>query len=104
MNTANQMMAVGCIMILFALTVGIVSVLHQHHHEAIKIELAIQQDIIEFLQVTHAMDTLYEAIHYAVCTMKQIHWSSDHLLKMINETALHAVRGVNSTNCPMHHI
>ena len=95
-------MAVGCIMILFALTVGILSVLHQHRHEAIEIETAVQQDMVEIIQVTHAMDALHQAIHYAVCTMKRIHWSTDHLMKMINESVDHALYGENCTTiCPM---
>ena len=102
MQTANQNMAVGCIMILFALGFGIVSVLHQHHRENAEIELAVQQDMVEIIQVTHAMDALHQAIQYAVCTMQRIHWSTDHLVKMINETVDHALRGVNCTTiCPM---
>ena len=102
MKTANQNMTVGCILIVFALGFGIVSVLHQHHRENAEIELAIQQDMVEIIQVTHAMDALHQAIHYAVCTMQRIHWSTDHLMKMINETVEHAIHGANCTTiCPM---
>ena len=103
MQTANQNMAVGCIMIVFALTVGIVSVLHENRREAIEIETAVQKDIVEILQVTSAMDALHQAIHYAVCTMKRINWSTDHLMKMINETVDHALYGENCTTiCPIY--
>ena len=98
MQTANQNMVVGCIMIVFALTIGISSVLlHEHRRENAEIELAIQQDMVEIIQVTHAMDALHQAIHYAVCTMQRIHWSTDHLMKMINETVDHALHGANCT-------
>ena len=103
MQTPNQMMAVGCIMIVFALTVGIMSVLQEHRREAIEIETAVQQDMVEILQVTHAMDALHQAIHYAVCTMQRVKWSTDHLVKMINETVEHAMYGANCTTmCPIY--
>lgn len=103
MQTANQNMAVGCILIVFALGLGIISVLHQHHRESIEIETAVQQDIVELLQVTHAMDALHQAIHYAVCTMQRINWSTDHLVKIINETVDHALYGGNCTTiCPIY--
>lgn len=95
-------MAAGCILIVFALGFGIVSVLHQHHRETIEIETAVQQDMVEIIQVTHAMDALHQAIHYAVCTMRRINWSTDYLMKMINETVDHAMYGVNSTICPIY--
>ena len=60
MQTANQNMVVGCIMIVFALTIGISSVLlHEHRRENAEIELAIQQDMVDIIQVTHAMDALH---------------------------------------------
>ena len=103
MQTANQNMVVGCIMIVFALTIGISSVLlHEHRRENAEIELAIQQDMVEIIQVTHAMDALHQAIHYAVCTMQRIHWATEHLMKMINETVLNAIHGANSTMCPIY--
>ena len=103
MQTANQNMAVGCILIVIALGVGILNVLHQHRSEAIEIETAVQQDMVELLQVTHAMDALHQAIQYAVCTMQRIHWSTGHLVKMINETVEHAIHGVNCTTiCPIY--
>ena len=50
MQTANQNMAVGCIMIVFALTVGISSVLlHEHRRENAEIEMGIQQDMAQIL-------------------------------------------------------
>lgn len=106
MQTANQNMAVGCIMILFALGFGIVSVLHENRREAIEIETAVQKDIVEILQVTNAMDALHQAIHYAVCTMKRIHWSTDDLIRIIQETVHHAMN-IHQTNssiiCPIIH-
>jgi hypothetical protein len=102
MHNANQMMALGCIMILFALTIGIASVLQEHWRENAEIEWAIQQDMLDILQVTRATDALHQAIHYTVCTMQRVKWSTDDLVKMINETVEHAIHGVHSSMCPIY--
>ena len=78
MQTANQNMAVGCIMIVFALTVGISSVLRQ------------------------SIDALHHAVQNTACILLQAKWSVEMMMSTILKTVEHAMHGANSTMCPIY--
>jgi len=104
MHTANQMMALGCIMILFALTIGISSVLLQEHRrENAQIEMGIQQDMAQILYTRQSIDALHHAVQNAACTLLQAKWSAEMTMTTILKTVEHAMRGANcTTNCPIY--
>jgi len=105
MNTANEMMAVGCIMIVFALTVGISSVLHSDRLENAQIEMGIQQDMAQILYTRQSIDALHQAVQNAACILLQAKWSAEMTITTILKTVEHAMQfhTDNSTViCPMH--
>jgi aromatic ring hydroxylase len=103
MNTANEMMAVGCIMIVFALTIGISSVLlDSHRRENAQIEMGIQQDMAQILYTRQSMDALHQAVQHTACTLLQVKWSAEMMTTTILKTVEHAMHTTNSTAvCPM---
>ena len=104
MNTANQNMAVGCIMIVFALTIGISSVLlHSHRLENAEIEMGIQQDMAQILYTRQSIDALHQAVQNAACILLQAKWSAEMTMATILKTVEHAMHGANSTMiCPIY--
>ena len=106
MNTANEMMAVGCIMIVFALTIGISSVLlHSHQLENAQIEMGIQQDMAQILYTRQSIDALHQAVQNTVCILLQAKWSAEMTIATILKTVEHAMKfhETNTTTiCPMY--
>jgi len=106
MQTANEMMAVGCIMIVFALTVGISSVLlHENRLENAQIEMGIQQDMAQILYTRQSIDALHQAVQNAVCILLQAKWSAEMTIATILKTVEHAMqfhRTNTTTVCPMY--
>jgi hypothetical protein len=93
MHTANQMMALGCIMILFALTIGIASVLlHSHQLENAEIEMGIQQDMAQILYTRQSIDALHQAVQNAACILLQAKWSAEMTMTTILKTVEHAMK------------
>jgi uncharacterized membrane protein len=105
MNTANQNMAVGCIMIVFALGFGIMSVLlNEHQREIVQIEAANQQYMLYILHAKQSIDTLHQAVQNTVCIMLQARWSTDMIMTTILKTVEHAmqIHTMNATTvCPI---
>ena len=102
MQTPNQMMAVGCIMIVFALTVGIMSVLQEHRRENAEIEMGIQQDMAQILYTRQSIDALHHAVQNTACILLQAKWSAEMIMATILKTVEHAMHGANSTMCPIY--
>ena len=104
MNTANQNMAVGCIMIVFALTIGISSVLlNENRRENAQIEMGIQQDMAQILYTRQSIDALHQAVQRTACTLLQAKWSSEMMMTTILKTVEHAMHTTNSTAvCPIY--
>ena len=104
MNTTNQMMALGCIMIVFALTIGISSVLlHEHQRENAQIEMGIQYDMAQILYTRQSIDALHQAVQNAACILLQAKWSAEMTMTTILKTVEHAMHGANcTTNCPIY--
>jgi len=103
MNTANEMMAVGYIMIVFALIVGISSVLlHENRLENAQIEMGIQQDMAQILYTRQSIDALHQAVQNAACILLQAKWSAEMTMTTILKTVEHAMHGANSTMCPIY--
>ena len=104
MNTANEMMAVGCIMIVFALTVGISSVLlHENRLENAQIEMGIQQDMAQILYTRQSIDALHQAVQNTACILLQAKWSAEMTMTTILKTVEHAMHTTNSTAvCPIY--
>ena len=93
MNTANEMMTVGCIMIVFALTVGISSVLlHENRLENAQIEMGIQQDMAQILYTRQSIDALHQAVQNTACILLQAKWSAEMMMATILKTVEHAMQ------------
>ena len=106
MNTESQNRLVGCIMIVFALTIGISSVLlHSHRLENAQIEMGIQQDMAQILYTRQSIDALHQAAQYATCVLLQAKWSTEIIMTTILKTVEHAMQfhTMNSTAvCPIY--
>lgn len=103
MQTANQNMAVGCIMIVFALIVGISSVLlHEHRRENAEIEMGIQQDMAQILYTRQSIDALHHTVQHTACILSHAKWSAEMMMATILKTVEHAMHGANSTMCPIY--
>jgi hypothetical protein len=93
MNTTNQMMALGCIMIAFALTIGISSVLlNEHQRENAQIEMGIQYDMAQILYTRQSIDALHQAVQNAACILLQAKWSAEMTMTTILKTVEHAMK------------
>jgi aromatic ring hydroxylase len=93
MHTANQMMALGCIMILFALIIGISSILlHENRRENAQIEMGIQQDMAQILYTRQSIDALHQAVQNAACILLQAKWSAEMTMTTILKTVEHAMK------------
>ena len=106
MQTANEMMAVGCIMIVFALTVGISSVLlNENRLENAQIEMGIQQDMAQILYTRQSIHALHQAVQNAACILLDAKWSAEMTIATILKTVEHAMkfhRTNTTTICPMY--
>ena len=106
MNTANEMMAVGCIMIVFALTVGISSVLlNENRLENAQIEMGIQQDMAQILYTRQSIHALHQAVQNAACILLDAKWSAEMTIATILKTVEHAMKfhETNTTTiCPIY--
>jgi hypothetical protein len=104
MNNTNQMMALGCIMIVFALTIGISSVLlHSDRRENAQIEMGIQQDMAQILYTRQSIHALHQAVQNAACILLDAKWSAEMTMTTILKTVEHAMHTANSTAvCPIY--
>jgi hypothetical protein len=93
MNTANQMMALGCIMIVCALTIGFSSVLlNEHRRENAQIEMGIQYDMAQILYTRQSIDALHQAVQHTACILLQAKWSAEMTMATILKTVEHAMQ------------
>lgn len=93
MNTESQNRLVGCIMIVFALTIGISSViLDSHQRENAQIEMGIQQDMAQILYTRQSIDALHQAVQRTACSLLQARWSAEMTMATILKTVEHAMQ------------
>ncbi len=86
-------MGLGCIMIVFALSIGISSVLlNEHQRENAQIEMGIQYDMAQILYTRQSIDALHQAVQRTVCILLQAKWSAEMTIATILKTVEHAMK------------